>query len=185
MMPTNGDNARTVRETKNVIAAYRQAQAAPSCGYTISPTSALFSSSDNTGTVTVTTTSECSWSATSNALWLTITGGSAGTGNGTVSYSLSANTTGSTRTGTITIGGQTFTVAQNGDTGTTLYFPHVDTNLPWQTEIAIINTSPTQSVTGTLKAFNDDGQLVETQARSPFLPAAGDRSSFPVSLHTT
>ena len=166
----NGDNARTVRETKNVVAAYRQAQGAPSCGYAISPTSALFSSSDNTGTVTVTTTSECSWSATSNAWWLTITAGSAGTGNGTVSYSLSANATGSARTGTMTIGGQTLTVTQNGDTGTTLYFPHVETNFPWQTEIAVINTSPTQSVTGTLKAFNDDGQLIETQGSHTSYP---------------
>ncbi len=31
-----------------------------------------------------------------------------------------------------------------------LYFPHVDTNLPWQTEIAIINTGD-QTVTGTLR----------------------------------
>ena len=171
---TNGDNARTVRETKNVIAAYRQAQATPSCTYTISPTSALFSSSGNTGMVTVTTSSgSCSWSATSNASWITITAGSTGTGNGTVSYSLSANTTGSSRTGTMTIGGQTFTVTQNGDTGTTLYFPHVDTNFPWQTEIAIINTSPDQTVTGTLKAFNDEGQLIAP--KSVTLSARGRR----------
>jgi len=44
-----------------------------------------------------------------------------------------------------------------------LYFPHVATNFPWQTEIAIINTSD-QTVTGTLRALKDDGQLVETKA---------------------
>ena len=49
------------------------------------------------------------------------------------------------------------------DANTPLYFPHVDTSLPWQTEIAIINTGD-QTVTGTLKAFSDDGQLVETKA---------------------
>ena len=160
----NGDNARTVRETKNIIAAYRQAQATPSCAYTISPTSALFSSSGNTDMVSVTTSSgSCSWSAASNAPWIMITAGSAGTGVGTVSYSLSANTLGSSRTGTMTIGGQTFTVTQNGDAGTTLYFPHVDANFPWQTEIAIINTSPAQTVTGTLKALNDEGQLIDAK----------------------
>jgi hypothetical protein len=42
-----------------------------------------------------------------------------------------------------------------------LYFPHVATYSGWQTEIAIINTSPDQSVTGTLRAFNDDGQPIE------------------------
>jgi N-acetylneuraminic acid mutarotase len=44
-----------------------------------------------------------------------------------------------------------------------LYFPHVATSLPWQTEIALINTSD-QTVTGTLRALRDDGQLVETKA---------------------
>ena len=58
-------------------------------------------------------------------------------------------------------------------TNTALYFPHVDTNLPWQTEIAVINTSPTQSVTGTLKALNNEGQLIETKALT--LPARGRR----------
>ncbi len=107
---TNGDNARTARETKNVIAAYRQAT--PSCTYTILPTSSLFSSSGNTGTVAVTTSlSSCAWTATSNNSWITVTSGSSGTGNGTVNYSVAANS-GLTRTGTITIGGQTFTVTQ-------------------------------------------------------------------------
>ena len=47
-------------------------------------------------------------------------------------------------------------------TKNTIYFPHVDTNLPWQTEIAIINTGD-QTVTGTLRALGDDGQLIETK----------------------
>jgi hypothetical protein len=46
---------------------------------------------------------------------------------------------------------------------TPLYFPHVATSLLWQTEIAIINTS-NQTVTGTLKGYSDNGQLVETKA---------------------
>ena len=93
-------------------------QAASSCTYTITPTSFSFSASGNTGTVSVTTSSSsCYWSATSNnTSWITITAGSSGTGNGTVGYSVSANATGSARTGTMTIGGQTFTVIQNGAT---------------------------------------------------------------------
>ena len=47
-------------------------------------------------------------------------------------------------------------------TKNTIYFPHVDTNLPWQTEIAIINTGD-QPVTGTLRALGDEGQLVGTK----------------------
>jgi hypothetical protein len=62
----------------------------------------------------VTAPTGCEWTATSKATWITITLGSNGTGNGTVSYSVSANGGTSSRTGTLTIAGQTFTVAQDG-----------------------------------------------------------------------
>ncbi|RPH50714.1 MAG: hypothetical protein EHM85_09305, partial [Desulfobacteraceae bacterium] len=39
-----------------------------------------------------------------------------------------------------------------------LYFPHIATSLPWQTEIAVINTSA-QTVTGTLRGLSNGGQL--------------------------
>jgi hypothetical protein len=53
-----------------------------------------------------------------------------------------------------------------------LYFTHVDTSFPWQTEIAIINTSD-QTVTGTLRGFSNAGQLIETVPVT--LPAHGRR----------
>jgi len=84
------------------------------CVYSISPTSQSFPSSGGSGSVTVTTQSGCVWGAASNATWLTITVGSSGAGNGTVSYSVATNTRSSSRTGTLTIGGQTFTVTQSG-----------------------------------------------------------------------
>lgn len=40
-----------------------------------------------------------------------------------------------------------------------LYFPHIATSIPWQTEIAVINTGD-QTVTGSLRALDDNGQLV-------------------------
>ncbi|MHB8771507.1 MAG: hypothetical protein ACYC7J_10950 [Syntrophales bacterium] len=55
-----------------------------------------------------------------------------------------------------------------------LYFPHVDTTASWQTEIAIINSSPTQIVTGTLRALDSQGQLVG-EAMPVTLPAHGRR----------
>ncbi|HSC27807.1 MAG TPA: BACON domain-containing carbohydrate-binding protein, partial [Vicinamibacterales bacterium] len=48
----------------------------------------------------------------SNAAWITIASGANGSGNGTVGYNVAANTTTSTRTGTLTIAGKTFTVSQ-------------------------------------------------------------------------
>ncbi|MEW6077424.1 MAG: hypothetical protein AB1724_06420 [Thermodesulfobacteriota bacterium] len=42
-----------------------------------------------------------------------------------------------------------------------VYYPHVTTRSPWQTEIALVNTSSNQAVTGVLKAFSDTGTLVD------------------------
>ena len=88
------------------------------CTYSIDPTSADFSASGGTGSVDVTTQSGCAWTATSNDSWIHITSGSSGTGSGTVNYSVDENT-GSARTGTMTIAGQTFTVNQAGSGGCT------------------------------------------------------------------
>jgi len=55
----------------------------------------------------------CAWSATSNAPWLSITSGANGSGNGRVQYSVAA-TNSTARSGTLTIGGQTFTLSQDG-----------------------------------------------------------------------
>ncbi len=84
------------------------------CTYTIAPASQTFTSAAATGTVNVTTANTCTWTASTTDSWITITSGSTGTGNGTVSYSITANSGASQRTGTITIGGQTYTVIQNG-----------------------------------------------------------------------
>ncbi len=82
------------------------------CTYSLSPTSE-FPASGGTGSVSVTTQSECDWTATSNdTSWITVTSGVSGTGNGTVDYSVAANT-GTSRTGTMTIAGRTFTVNQS------------------------------------------------------------------------
>jgi hypothetical protein len=49
---------------------------------------------------------------------------------------------------------------------TNLCFPHVDTNSPWKTEIAIINTSDDQGLNGELKAYGNDGQLIDAMGIS-------------------
>ncbi|MEK6673373.1 MAG: BACON domain-containing protein [Nitrospirota bacterium] len=85
------------------------------CTYNISPTSQSFASSGGTGSVSVTASiSSCAWTATENLDWVSITSGASGTGNGTVNYSVSANATGATRTGNMTVAGQTFTISQSG-----------------------------------------------------------------------
>jgi Glucose / Sorbosone dehydrogenase/Putative binding domain, N-terminal len=89
----------------------------PSCTYAISPTSQSVGAAGGTGTVAVTAGAGCAWTAVSNVSnpsWIQVTSGSSGSGNGSVTYSVAANTSGSPRTGTMTIAGKTFTVNQSG-----------------------------------------------------------------------
>jgi len=97
--------------------------AAGTCAYLISPTTRSHGSGAESATVAVTTASGCSWSASSNASWITITSGSSGTWNGTVGYTIAANSTGSLRTGSLTIAGQIFSVTQTAGTCTYLISP--------------------------------------------------------------
>jgi Zn-dependent metalloprotease len=87
------------------------------CSFSISPSSASYAAAGGTGSVSVTAGAGCTWSAVSNATFITITSGSSGSGNGTVGYSVASNTGTTSRTGTMTIAGQTFTVTQSGSTG--------------------------------------------------------------------
>jgi hypothetical protein len=112
---TDGARTGTVTIAGQTFTVNQAAVAAP-CTYAISPTSQTMPVLGGTGTVTVTTTSACAWTATSNAPWLTITSGASGTGNGTVGFSAAVNVAGS-RSGTLTIAGQTFTVTQDASIG--------------------------------------------------------------------
>ena len=85
------------------------------CSYSISPSSLNFGSGGSSGSFAVTAGSGCSWTATaSDPSWITITGGANGNGSGTVTYTVAPNPSSSTRSGTITAGGQVFTVTQVG-----------------------------------------------------------------------
>ena len=86
--------------------------AAPQCSYCIFPSSKSFSSDVGVANVSVITQSGCSWTATTNDSFITIDPGS-GTGSQTISYAITANSSNTSRTGTITIAGQTYTVTQD------------------------------------------------------------------------
>ena len=68
-----------------------------------------------TGSTGVTSPAGCAWTGVSNnTSWLTVTGGASGSGSGTVAFSAAANSSTSSRTGTLTIAGQSFSVTQPG-----------------------------------------------------------------------
>ncbi len=82
------------------------------CGFSLATSTQSFISSGGTGSIKVSTISGCAWTATSNASWLTITAGANGSGDGEVKYSVATDPANGSRTGTLTIAGQLFTVLQ-------------------------------------------------------------------------
>ena len=93
-----------------------------SCTYSLSPTSWFHSLPYAFGTsATVTTAVGCPWTATVNVPWISILSspgsGSAGIGSGMVFLHVPANS-GDVRTGVLTVAGQTFTVTQVANCGT-------------------------------------------------------------------
>jgi|GEM_PF-4569285 len=85
------------------------------CTYALTPSNVLSGADGGSNSFQINTSSNCAWSATSTDSWITITTGT-GTGNGTVSFTVQTNTAQQTRTGTILVGGQTFTVNQSAAT---------------------------------------------------------------------
>ena len=112
----SGNSSRTARiEVNDAVFTLTQAgRQSPVCDYDIAPGSASFSSDGGSGRIDVDTSSACPWTATTSASWIDITSGSADVGDGRVEYTVSANTSSSSRTGTIAVAGRTFTVTQDG-----------------------------------------------------------------------
>ena len=109
---TGGARTGTVTIGGQIFTVNQAAAAGPQCTYSINPTGQTVGSDAGTGLpVAVTAGAGCAWTAAANVGWLQITSGSGGTGNGTVNFTFS-NFSGSTRTGTMTIAGQTLTVTQ-------------------------------------------------------------------------
>ena len=82
------------------------------CSVTLSANNQSFAAAGGQGAVRVDASGGCQWQAMSNAAWISIQSGATGTGGGEVRFQVAANT-GAARNGTLTIGGQAFTVNQS------------------------------------------------------------------------
>ena len=89
-----------------------------SCSFTLAATSQTVPTAGGTATLAVTDANFCAWSAVSNNSWLHVIAGALNSDSGTVGYTSDANT-GASRTGTISVAGQTFTVTQGVTASTT------------------------------------------------------------------
>ena len=83
------------------------------CAVDFAPPPAVFGARGGTWTISVTAPVGCSWTAESSVPWL-VPGREGGTGSGDLSYTVSANSTGTDRTGTFTVHAREFQVTQAG-----------------------------------------------------------------------
>ena len=93
-------------------------QAGAACDATLNPASQNFTVAGGNGGTAVSVPAGCTWSAVPSAAWITVLTGATGSGNGNVTYSVSANPNGTTRNGTIAIGGKLLNVTQDAATCT-------------------------------------------------------------------
>jgi hypothetical protein len=84
-----------------------------SCGFSLSQTSGSISHSGGSRRVDLFAGTNCVWTAKASDSWITIEGITSGNGNNTLNYSIAPNLSGA-RMGTITVGGETFTINQTG-----------------------------------------------------------------------
>ncbi len=101
--------------------AFTVTQAAGSCTYSLSPSSASIPAAGGSGSFNLTaSTNSCPWAPSTDSSWITITTAASGAGTTTVRYTAAPNLATASRTGTIGIGGLTFTVTQPGTCAFTL-----------------------------------------------------------------
>jgi hypothetical protein len=87
-----------------------QMDQAGTCAYVINPATYAPTAAGGSIEVTVTTTGACAWNTSNAPGWVSVTGGS-GTGSGKLTVTVQPNT-GNTRSATLTIAGQAFTITQ-------------------------------------------------------------------------
>jgi hypothetical protein len=84
------------------------------CGYSLSPASDYMTARGGAAGFNVFAPGGCAWMAQAGVPWLVLVSEPAGAGSGTVSLEVRDNFTSSARLGTITAGGETFTIVQEG-----------------------------------------------------------------------
>lgn len=87
-------------------------QAGITCTYVVTPTALSVGAAGGAHSVSVTAPAGCAWTASSGVPWITLTSAAAGNGNGTVTFNVQGNASGTARSGTLTVAGQTVTVNQ-------------------------------------------------------------------------
>jgi hypothetical protein len=111
---TSNAASATARSTSLTIAGQTLGvmESGTTCTYSLGSSTASVPNGGGTGAVRVSAPSVCSWSTAQDgsAPWLTVSAGASGTSD--VTFTATANISSSPRSGTLTIAGQSYTVAQ-------------------------------------------------------------------------
>jgi hypothetical protein len=133
-------------------------QAGTACTAALNSSGASFPAAGGTGSVNVTTPSACVYATVLGPDWISVTAGGSGVGSGTLAYSVAPNAVTLSRSGALSIGGQTFQITQQAasctvsvDTNTS-GFSHEFGNAGGTGNISIITNGPNCSWTATSPA---------------------------------
>ena len=146
----------------------------PVCTFVLSSSGEAFPAAGGAGSVAVTAPSGCSWTTSSSLSWVTKVTPSSGTGTATVSFQVASNA-GTTRSGSITVAGISFTVeeARASLAGFTAAgsLAQVPSGGGWQATITLINSGNTAEEA--LVSFYDDyGNPLALPVNYPQTPLA-------------
>ncbi|MBF0557610.1 MAG: hypothetical protein HQL08_02395 [Nitrospirae bacterium] len=119
---------------------------AASDSYSLSPATSNVAASGGQVTINVTAPAGYAWTAASSVPWMTISSGAGGTGDGQITVTVAPTSVSSTRWGTVTVGGATAVVTQNGESGS-------------------LNISPSSA---TLPAIGGTGEITVTSNASDY-----------------
>jgi len=138
------------------------------CAFSISPTTDLLTDVGGTGIITLTANDmACAWTASSSASWLTVSPAS-GVGSANVSYIAAATSLGATRTATITIGGQTFTMTQTGDSTPPVVTLTVPANGSTISNIVTVTATATDSNMARVDFYVDSATAIGSDLSTPY-----------------
>lgn len=113
------ENASITPRSGTLIAggqAFTITQEAIVCTFSLSATGAFHTEAPATNSFSVTTAAPCPWSVVNTNPWIAILSDQSGTGSGTVTYAVSQSASITERTGTLVVGGQTFSITQQAVT---------------------------------------------------------------------
>ena len=111
---TSGANMGMHRTAALTVEGHRTTFNQPSvCSFVLAPPYLTYDASGGNGAVLVIVSGPCTWTASSSVDWISMVSGTAGEGNGLVQFTVASNS-GQSRSATLSIAGQSFSVTQAG-----------------------------------------------------------------------